>query len=348
MTLLAALFDQPLWLLTIAALWPMDLLLRRRARAREDSLEDALGARVHELAGAPNLRAQLRRRTASAVAIACLGVALAGPRFGRGSSRDATPALDILVCLDVSRSMRAQDVERDRLDYAHRALASLAARVRGERLGLIAYAGEARLVVPLTRDVDSFSFLAQRCDELSIERGGSDLTRALLEAGRVLERREDARERGAVVVVLGDGDDVGANALAAARRCGTRVDTIGIGSPLGSKIPLARDGAEAFLRDRQGRDVVTKLDVEGMRRLASSTGGSFVAASQERDPLALLYDSAWRDIGARAARGVESERAPRHWIFLALGFLALLTSFAPGRRILRASQTQVSSSSRMS
>ena len=124
--------------------------------------------------------------------------------------------VDILVCLDVSRSMLAQDLQPSRLARAQEEIRALAARTESDRVGLVLFAGDARLAVPLTRDKDSFASLASRASPLSVERGGSDVGAALDTALGALTGAHE------VILLLTDGEDLEARGLQAARRCRDR------------------------------------------------------------------------------------------------------------------------------
>lgn len=243
----------PLLLLAPAA-W---LLLRSADGARRQRVEAALGPRVPVR----------RRRVRLAIAGLFLAlVAVLGPAWGAAAG-DVEGA-DVVVCLDVSRSMLARDVLPDRLSRAKREILELAGRAKGDRLGLVVFAGEARATVPLTDDMASFAELLDLADPTSVRRGGTDLGAALETALEVLKGREGS------VLLVTDGEDLGGRGLAAARLLkerGVKVHCVGLGTELGSKITT--EGG--FLRDRSGEDVVSAMDAAGLRAIADATGGTF-------------------------------------------------------------------------
>lgn len=242
-------------LLLLAPVVWLALSVADRVRARK--LAQVLGPRV----------AVRRRRFALLTAGLLLAlVAVLGPAWGAtgGDIRGA----DIAICLDVSRSMLARDVEPDRLTRAKAQIKELAGRASGDRLGLVVFAGEARAVVPLTDDMASFSELLDLADPTSVGRGGTDLGAALEAALGVLQGRPGA------VLLVTDGEDLGGRGLAAARLLkerGIAVHCVGLGTALGSKITT--DGG--FLRDRSGQEVVSAMDAKGLRAIAEATGGTF-------------------------------------------------------------------------
>jgi Ca-activated chloride channel family protein len=313
------LFARPgaLPLLLLAPLLWLALELLDRARARR--LAAAAGPRARALT--PDL-GRGRRRLRRALAAAGLAPAL-------------TPGLDLVVCLDVSRSMLARDVPPSRLLRARQELLALARRARGDRLALVAFAGEARLVVPLTQDLDSFAELAVQADPLSVRKGGTDLGAALDAALQAFPAGSRGPE---AVVLVTDGEDLAGGGRRAAGRCrerGVPVHCVGFGSPLGSKIALAGDEGESYLKDRAGREVVSALDAPGLRAIAAATGGEVVDGGARPLSLVELYE---RHVLPRARRttgaGPGRERQNRYqWPLLAALLLWLVELGLGDRRL---------------
>lgn len=267
------------WLLAAPLAWALFALLDARASLRLAAL---LGPRAAALGGA---RRRGRQRLFAA-ALLCAIAAMLGPSWGAAST-GAPPPIDCVVCLDVSRSMLARDVAPDRLAAAKREIRALVDRAAGDRFGLVLFAGEARLWVPLTGDRRSFVEMLDLADPLAIRRGGTDLGAALEAALPLLPERG---ERHAAVLLVTDGEDLGGNGARVAagfRGRGVAVHTAGIGSALGSKIAL---GGTSFLKDRSGAEVVSAMDEGALRRISGGAGGGFVDASEGGDPLVRLYE----------------------------------------------------------
>jgi Ca-activated chloride channel family protein len=247
-------------LLLAPAAW---LFFTRNDRARARKLEAALGPRV------PVGR---RRFALVAAGLFLALVAILGPAWGAALSD--VQGGDIVVCLDVSRSMLARDVLPDRLSRAKAEIRALSRKTAGDRLGLVVFAGEARAMVPLTEDMTSFAEILDLADPTSVGRGGTDLGAALETALDVLQGREGS------VLLFTDGEDLGKRGLAAARLLrerGVAVHCVGLGTELGSKITT--EGG--FLRDRFGEDVVSAMDAAGLRAIAEATGGAFGGEAPE-------------------------------------------------------------------
>ncbi len=252
-----------------ALLWWLDSARMRR-------VDEAIGPRTRRLA-ADLVPGRRRVRLALFTAgVACALLAVLQPLWGEGSRRIERTGVDIVVCLDVSRSMLARDIAPSRLAAAQRTIRRLAEQCEGDRMALVLFAGEARLAVPLTRDVESLADLAGIADPFSVRRGGSDIAKAL-------EVALEALSDGGTIILLTDGEDLGARTI---NTRGVQVHCVGYGSPRGAKIPIdVGDGlGESFLRDGDGAEVVSTMNPESLRRIAQATGGDFVT-SDDADEL---------------------------------------------------------------
>jgi len=297
----APLFDR-------ADAWPLLLalpvfaaLVWWSAKLRRASLARFVDS-IRERALCPDSSRVLRRTrfVLLSAAFALSIVALLDPVYGDEIRLLEPPqGVDVMLCVDVSRSMLARDLPPNRLERAKREIVSLADRARGDRLGLVAFAGEARCLVPLTNDRDTFRGLVDPVDPLSVRLGGTHLGRALdtalkaLESSAVVEGGESKLGRYEVIVLLTDGEDLEGQGLAVAERAaklGVTIHCVGFGTTLGSKIASEERTGEAFQRDSSGQEIVTRMDAESLRKIASATGGEFLRADAMPLPLLELYE----------------------------------------------------------
>ncbi len=316
-------FLQPSW-------WPMLLLgplmwflMGRWDQLRAQRLALRIGPRTADLVPGldPKLR-QARRHLATAGFIFS-ALALMQPTWGRANSELANKGIDLVVCLDVSRSMSARDLQPSRLKRAKMDLKALADSLTGDRIGLIIFAGEAKLVSPLTRDANAFLTLLEDVDFTSVRQGGSNLAAALRVGCQALEGKEgDA----AAMIVLSDGEDhkdLARSVLEDPLSTTIPVHTVGYGTALGEKIPIDLGDGEEFLKDSAGREVVTVLNARGLQNVAGQYGGSYVDASVADSPVVDLYrnqvaPTLARSLAARSSLG----RANRYqWPLLLAVFL---------------------------
>lgn len=315
----------PLWWF---ALWRLD-----RGRARK--LQQLCGRRAEVLGDVDPLR-QGRRRVLGSAALFCGLLAVAQPAWGEGTGPNAQRLVDVVLCLDVSRSMLARDLQPSRLEFARRELHALCERARGDRMGLVVFAGEAVLFAPLTQDLDALAQLVDLASPLSVQRGGTDLGACLEQALAVLAGGTGEHE---VVVVLSDGEDLSQTALAAAEQCrqrGIAVHCVGLGSTAGAKIPLPGAGqGETFLRSPDGVDVVSTMDPATLRRIATLTGGVYVDAQSRARPLVALYEQHIVPMARKALASVAGDTARSNrfqWPLLAGFVLWMLHLCSTDRR----------------
>lgn len=228
------------------------LRLRRERRVR---LSAAIGPRMDRLLRNAG-RAEGARPWIAGAALFVAATAALEP-LGADAGLSAAPrGADIVVAFDVSRSMWAADVPPDRLGAAKSAVSALLDAARGDRVGLVAFAGEARVIAPLSGDVAAIRGMLDELDPGSVERGGSDPGSALDAALSLLAAREGD---GATVIVVTDAEEATPRWSDACRRAadaGIRVDLFAVGTVSGAKIPLP--GGRAFVTDGTGADVVSR------------------------------------------------------------------------------------------
>ena len=268
-----------LWLLAavpaLVALGWLSLRLRRRRMARF-----AAPALLGDLAPetAPG---RLRLKFLLFVgAVGLLALAAARPQAGSKLREQKAEGVELMLVVDVSNSMLAEDFEPSRLERTKYAIDRLVEGLGQERIGLVVFAGEPRVQLPVTSDYRMARAFARRIDPSLVSVQGTAVGRALSQALLSFSEASDDNKRSRAIVLITDGENHEDDALAAAARAaeqGIRIHTIGIGTPEGAPI---RIGGE-FIRDEKGDMVVSKLDEEGLRRIAERTGGVYVRATKQ-------------------------------------------------------------------
>jgi Ca-activated chloride channel homolog len=251
-------------------------------------------------------------------------VALAGPRFGTQYEDVVPRGADLYVLIDVSRSMLAEDVPPSRLGRAKADVAALVNRLEGERVGLIAFAGQAVVKCPLTVDYDSFRRSLDELDPRSAPRGGTAIGDAIRKALEVFQARAD---RDQAILLITDGDDQQSYPLEAAALAAERhvtIFSVGLGdADHGARIPQGAQ-SKSYV-EYQGQQVWTKLDGTLLKDIALKTSGVYVPVGTRAYDLGELYAKYLQ--GRRGGEGQTSKRIRRSdqfQIFLALSLLALL------------------------
>lgn len=257
------------------------------------------------------------------------------PRWGDEAVAVERRGLDLIFCLDTSRSMLARDLEPTRLKRAVQDIRAVLPELEGgDRAGLVVFAGSARLWIPLTHDLDSFRALLDEVDTDTVKTGGTDLAAALRKALEVADTDNAATT---AVLLLTDGEDLAGAGQQAATELHDKeivVYTIGYGSAMGSKITVEGAGKEEFLRDREGREVVSRMDPESLRSLAAVTGGEFVRAEAMALPLNEIHRKRLLPMEKRSYEaGEETGKQARYqWVLLPLLVLLLFEIATAGGR----------------
>lgn len=220
-----------------------------------------------------------------------LSMALLEPQFGTVLEMAKRKGVDVVVALDVSRSMLAEDVRPNRLERARYQVGELLERLQGDRAGLVLFAGSAFIQCPLTVDYGAFRMLLSIVGAGSIPVQGTAIGDAIRLA---LKCFDDGDRQHKVVVLFTDGEDHETDPMAAAQMAidqGARVLVVGMGTPEGELIPLrGEDGQVDYHQDSQGNYVKTRLDEATLRQVALATDGAYFRSSLSGRETDLMYD----------------------------------------------------------
>lgn len=223
----------------------------------------------------------------SLVALALMIVALARPRYGKGKTTVTTRGVEMVVALDISNSMLADDIKPNRLEKAKRLIKRLAEQVKGNKVALVVFAGDAYVQLPITDDYISIEMFLESISTNLVSRQGTDIGAAINLASRCFTPNDKI---GKAIVLITDGEnhEGGAEEAAkAAAESGKKVFILGIGTTKGGRIPLS-DGN--FLRDREGQVVVTKLNEEMAMKIAEAGNGMYLNVDNTNEAQKILSD----------------------------------------------------------
>ena len=212
----------------------------------------------------------------SLLALACIIVALARPINGYREGGATTTGRNLLIALDISRSMETEDVKPSRLAEARAAAYELIDALPGDKIGLIVFSGEADLVVPLTYDHTALRDALEQVNRNWAGVGGTNFGLVLRKAMQDFKRSAPAASTNALVI-LSDGEDTVNSSLEVAeeaKESNLLVITVGIGTAAGGPIPDPR-GENGLWQDANGKHVISKLNTESLRRFAEATGGDY-------------------------------------------------------------------------
>ena len=313
-------------LLPLLAWWA----LRSADRARARLLSDEMLAKM-----APGWnRGRRRLKVVLQVTALLLALfALAGPRVGSREITVKRKGIDVVVAIDTSRSMLAKDILPSRLAKARRQVSAFFDRLDGDRVGLVAFAGDAFLQCPLTVDYGAARLFLEVMDDNTVSRQGTNVGKAIRTA---LEAFPDEAGQHEAIILVTDGEDHGGDALAAAEEAGARgvrIYTIGVGGESGEPIPVEPGRGGGYKKDRSGEIVMTALDAETLERIALETDGEFHRATTGELELDRIWDSLSRIEEREVASRSFTAWEERYQVPLALAVLLFLIDLALPDRI---------------
>lgn len=330
-------FEHPwIFLLLILAALPVLLAVRsmqRRKKLLAQYAEGIMGMRL--LVGESSALRWIRVILFSA-ALMFLVVAAAGPQINGGKEKVKIRGIDIVVAVDVSQSMLAEDLKPSRIEKAKLALTDLLEKLEGDRLGVVVFAAQPYTVLPLCDDRSAAEMILNTVSVESVSAQGTDIAAAIDHA--VFSFNGSESDRGKAIIVISDGENHEEDASEAAERAaekGIIVCSIGIGSGSGATIPVKdENGNITNKRDASGNVVTTKLNDATLKEIARAGNGSYVKATNS-------------DLGLNAIMGQlrelskttsETERytsfTPVYYIASAIAILLLITELliAEGKR----------------
>ena len=251
---------------------------------------------------------------------------MARPQWGFEWQEIKRTGLDILIAVDVSKSMSARDVKPNRLERSKLAVKDLVKKLNGDRIGLIAFAGTAFLQCPLTIDYNGFLLTLDDTNTDTIPRPGTSISGAIREAINTLKGGD---KKFKILVLITDGEELegsAMNAAAEAAQAGVRIYCVGVGTAEGELIPAVDEhGDRAYLADNAGQAVKTRLNEELLKRIAVATGGSYVHATQSDFGLILLYDKVISKLEKQELETkMKKHYKERYQMFLGLAIALLL------------------------
>ena len=311
------------WLLLLVPLWWLIFFLLRR---RERLLRRLADERILPVLSPERLVPRARRRNILwLTAISLMAVSLARPQWGFHWQEVKRRGLDILVVLDTSKSMLATDIKPNRIQQAKWGVRDLVKKLKGDRIGLVSFAGSSFLQCPLTIDYAAFLMTLDDVYVGIIPRGGTAIEQSLREAIKSFEEQTEADR---AIVLITDGEDHEGNPLNLVdelKKKNIRVYAVGVGTQEGELIPATDEGsATGFLKDREGNVVKTAMQEDVLERLAVGTGGTYVRSAPGDFGLDRVYDQGIAKLkrDERESRMVREYEDRFAWVLgVALGLL---------------------------
>lgn len=276
-----------LWLLPVTAVI-LHLLYARRVALMSRFIHQSLMTQEFL---AHNRLVWQRKSIAILIIILASGLALARPQWGFVIEEVKRQGVDILIAVDVSKSMLTQDVKPSRLERTKLEIKDFLKKLKGDRVGLIAFAGDAFLMCPLTNDYNGFMLSLNDLSVNSIPRGGTDIASAIKEAKKGYTKIAGKFK---TLVIMTDGEDLQGDVLEVAKSAhkdGVRIYSVGIGTKEGDLIQIKEDkSGTQFLKDEQGNYIKSRLNENVLQQIAYVTGGAYVRSAGAQFGLDYLYN----------------------------------------------------------
>ncbi len=251
-------------------------------------------------------------------------IAVARPQFGSKLQEVKREGIEMVIAIDISKSMLAQDIKPNRLLRARQAITTLINRMKDDKIGIIVFAGDAYTQLPITSDYESAKLFLSNINPNIVSKQGTAISSAIELGMRSFTQDEEASK---VIVVISDGETHEGNAYDAAKKAnekGIKVYTIGMGSPKGAPIPSRRGG---YLKDRQDEVVISRMDAKMLSEIAQAGDGEFYSASTSNVGLNKLYKELNSLNKSKVESKVYSEFNDQYQYFIAMALLLLMIDF---------------------
>ena len=303
-------------------LWLINDYRRKRAIKRLGNKELVLQLLPEMSKARPLLKFILQ-----AVAVLAGIIILARPQFGSKLEEIRRQGVEVIIALDVSNSMLAEDIQPDRLTRAKQSISRLVDNLEDDKIGLIVFAGDAYTQIPVTVDYVSAKMFLSTINPEMVPKQGTSIGSAISLGIRSFSPGE-GRSKAMIIITDGENheDDPVAQAEDAAK-AGVIIHTIGIGSTDGVPVPVTTYGRKDYLKDIEGNTVITKLDEEILKKIALATGGNYIRASNSNIGL----DEVFGEIKQMKKQELEStmytEYNDQFQIFAALALFMLVADF---------------------
>ncbi len=294
------------------------IAIRQRKRALKDFGDQSV---IHELMPLMSKSRPHWKFILLFLAYLILVFGAAGPQFGSKLEEMKREGIEIMIALDVSNSMLAQDVKPNRLERAKLTIERMIELLDDDKVGLIVFAGDAYVQVPITTDYISAKMFLEGINTQMVSKQGTAIGSAIELASKSFSPKSEASK---VIIIITDGENHEGDAIAQAQEAnekGIRIYTIGLGSPQGTPIPVgSNSGQNVFRKDKDGNIVISKLDEATLNKIAATADGKYYSANSFNRIFAELENLKTEEIETK----VYTEYENRFQYLIGIGILLLI------------------------
>lgn len=230
------------------------------------------------------------------ISIILIAISLANPQLGSKIENSKREGIDLIIAIDISNSMLAQDIKPNRLERSKMAISKLINELRGDRIGIIAYTAQAYTLLPITTDYGAARMFLNNVNVDYINQQGTSIAAAIDLARETFKQKaESTDKKNHALIIISDGEDHEEGAVESAKSAraeGMTIFTIGMGLPEGGPIPISQTNPGAgYKKDQNGSTIITKLNENLLKEIADKGNGYFVRASNSTTGLDKIYNS---------------------------------------------------------
>ena len=260
-------------------------------------------------------------------ALTSIIIGLARPQFGSKLRTEKRKGIELIIALDVSNSMMAEDIQPNRLERAKRAISQLVDKLSNDKIGLIVFAGEAYTQLPITADYVSAKLFLNSISPSIVPTQGTAIG-AAIELGVKSFTPQFVGSKAMIIITDGENhEDDPVSAAKAAAEQGIVIYTIGMGLPQGGPIPDFSNGTKTYRKDRQGNTIVTKLDEGMLQKIAEAGKGAYVRANNAQVGLDNLFDEVNKMEKTELETQTYADYDDKFQYFIGLGFFLIILDF---------------------
>lgn len=261
------------------------------------------------------------------IGLASLIIAIARPQFGSKLKIEKRKGIELIIALDVSNSMMAEDIQPNRLERAKRAISQLVDKLSDDKIGLIVFAGDAYTQLPITADYVSAKLFLNSISPQMVPTQGTAIGAAIY-LGMKSFNPQFAGSKAMIVITDGENhEDDAVGAATEAAKEGITIYTLGMGLPQGGPIPVVSNGQRGYRKDRQGNTIVTKLDEQMLQKIAEAGKGAYIRANNAQVGLNNLFSEVNKMEKSELETQIYADYDDKFQYFIGFGLFMILLDF---------------------
>lgn len=304
------------------------LYMVMRARYRKNMRVFGENQLMDKLAGDTSRIKPLLKMILFCSGLSLLIIGWSNPQIGTKLETVKREGVDIIIALDVSNSMKAEDIRPNRLERAKQVISRLVDRLENDRIGLIVFAGEAYVQLPITSDYSAAKLFLSSIDCDMVPTQGTAIGAAIDLSTKSFVGNDNKHK---ALIIISDGENHEDDAVEAAKKAnaeGIIINTIGMGSPSGAPIPVYKNGVQVdFFKDREGKPVLSRLDEATLQEIAAAGKGTYLRATNADDGLNTILEQIGKMEKKEFGTKQFTDYEDRFQYFLAGGLLLIILQF---------------------